>query len=179
MPSDLIRVEKLFFLCIGLLQFVPIAGAAKRLLASRYFTDTAVLDLVDAAARGDVKGIDVAIKSGADVNAQGTDGFVPLAYAFLSMNTKGFSALLDRGADPNAKVEKLPGRTTSMVGLATQGDNTYWLKKLIEHGAEINFATSYAGRPPIMIAFMYDRFCGIAEVPSLFWAGSPASALSL
>ncbi|MGH8018110.1 MAG: ankyrin repeat domain-containing protein [Opitutaceae bacterium] len=140
-----------------MLGIVEEAGAAKRPPALRYFTDPADLELVEAAARGDLKGIDAAIKAGADVNAEGTDGFVPLAYALLSMNKKGFSALLDRGADPNVKVAKLPGLSTSLVGMAAQGEDSFWLKELIAHDAKLDFATSFGGLPPIAIAITLNR----------------------
>jgi len=158
LTSDIMKTAKaILFLCAAVLAATSLLGAGKQPTVSLYFKDPLVRELVEAAAKGDIKKVDAAVKAGADVNARGEDGFVPLAYVMLSMNKKGFSALLEHGADPNVTVAKLPGLTTSLVGLAAQGGDTYWLEEMIKHKANLNVATSRTGRPPLDIAYMENR----------------------
>jgi uncharacterized protein len=142
---------------LALLFILPCQLSAKRPPASKYFSTPAVVSLVEAAASGNVRKIDSTINAGADVNARGADGWVPLAYAMLSMNKRGFHALLERGADPNVEVAGLPGLSASLLGLAAQGDDAFWLTELIKHGAKLDVPTSFGGAPPMVIAIVQNR----------------------
>jgi ankyrin repeat protein len=126
--------------------------------ASKYFDDEGVRALAEAGAKGDVRKITKLVKEkGVNVNAVGKDGFTPLAYAMLSLSKTGFAALLEAGADPNAVIPGLPDGGASMVGLAAQATEVYWLKKLAEHGANLNVRTTYWGQPPIVFAIEHHR----------------------
>src|SRR2546428_3252830 len=64
---------------------------------------TSALALAKAAGRGDVKEINRLIAEGVSVNAVGKQGITPLWWALWTKNYEGFSALLDKGANPNAQ----------------------------------------------------------------------------
>jgi len=80
----------------------PRAAATARMRrwrATEYFADPLQARLADAVARGDIAGIDAAVREGADVNGKGKDGIPLLIWAMAKDSVPGFEALLAHGAD--------------------------------------------------------------------------------
>ena len=76
---------------------------------------------------------------------QGADGITPLQYAALYGDVTAVKALLDAGADPNAK--NAAGATALMWAV----DDEAKTRLLVERGADVN-AKSLDGRTPIALA---------------------------
>ncbi|MFP5516828.1 MAG: hypothetical protein ACLGJC_27570 [Alphaproteobacteria bacterium] len=73
--------------------------------ASVRFPDIATAELAKSAARGDAA-------AGADPNAGGTEGMMPLLYAIAGNSKAGAKALLEVGADPNRRARDGESRAT-------------------------------------------------------------------
>ena len=56
--------------------------------ANEYFNDPKVVSLVEAASRGNVEGIQHALRDDADVNAPGKEGITPLLFVLSTLTTK-------------------------------------------------------------------------------------------
>jgi ankyrin repeat protein len=136
---------------LGLLYFT-VGCLSGRPSASEFFADKGVRKLAEAAADGDRNEVTRLVKTGVNVNAAGAEGFTPLAYAMLSVSKKGFAALLDAGADGNAVVKGLPGGSGSIVALAAQADETFWLECLAEHKVDLDRKCLDGDETPLFFA---------------------------
>lgn len=105
-------------------------------------------ELAAAAAGGDLPGIDRALKAGAEINYQGANGFTPLWWAAWDKNLRGFSHLLERGADPN--IVPAQGRPV-MNMIAEEIWPTAFLKAALAHGGNPNLAAKN-GRHVLSVA---------------------------
>lgn len=120
------------------------------------FKDAQVAALANAAARGDVRTIDRLVRDGVNINAEGDEGWTPLAYATLSLNKRGFEKLLQLGADPNHMGTGVPIGGTVMTMVA-QADDRFFLEKAVEYGGDINVRGTQGGRTPIWHAILARR----------------------
>ncbi len=88
--------------------------------------------LFDAVKKGSLQDVARLLRTGADVNAQDSDGRTPLGWASRAGNTEMVGLLLDKKADPNAADRK--GVTPLM--LASDAGHTRVLSLLLERGAD-------------------------------------------
>ncbi len=113
--------------------------------------------------------IDLLAAHGADVNAQGNDGWTALMLASEVGDLDAILALLRPGADPNLQASD--GRTALMCAAmhgynpnraypASKVDGSKVLRALIRHGADLE-KTLQDGRTALMIAAREDRFFAV------------------
>lgn len=95
------------------------------------FPDATQAALAQAAADGDAAAVRSQVQAGANPNAAGDEGVLPLQIAMLAQSKAGFTALLEAGADPN-----LPGLggATAMHGAAIANDPGYLDIALVHRG---------------------------------------------
>ena len=85
---------------------------------------------------------------GADPNAIGTGGTMPLADAALKGDLDGVRTLLAHGARPNA----IRQAGTQPIHDAALGDNAEVIRELVMHGADVNARTRDEVQTPLHIA---------------------------
>lgn len=122
--------------------------------ADVYYPDDKVEALARAAADGDVPAMKAAIAAGADVNYAGLEGFRPLYWPMHAGNKKGFSALLELGADPLLTTNK----GHSLIDTAAGADDPDYLRILLENGFDPNTSVGYDNKPPIFSAIIGHRW---------------------
>ena len=109
---------------------------------------TPALALADAASRGDVEEIGRLIASGVDANTVGQHGITPLWWAGFAKNYEGFTALLSKGANPNAqRSEGYP----IMYMIAGMSDARF-LEVALKHGGDANLRDSESSQTPLFPA---------------------------
>lgn len=105
--------------------------------ASAYFDAGPQRDLAQAAADGDIEGMEQALAAGAEVDAVGNDGMTPLYWAMARYSPEGMKFLLEHGADPN-RYTRLPEHydrpKTAAMWLAIRMDDPIYLRTLLEYG---------------------------------------------
>jgi hypothetical protein len=105
-------------------------------------------ELAAAAAAGDLSGIDRALKAGANVNFRGAYDLTPLWWAAWDQNLRGFTRLLERGADPNV----VPSKNSPLMNNISEA---FWpvgfLKAALAHGGDPNMMDRN-GRKPLTAA---------------------------
>lgn len=112
-------------------------------------------DLAVAAAKGDLKGMDRAIKAGADVNYYGKGNLTPLWWTTWDQNLKGFSRLLELGADPNVVLETAAFESRNykpdpvMILISQEFWDIKFLKAALAHGGDPDMGY---GRHPLAAA---------------------------
>ena len=99
------------------------------------FTDPGARELALAAATGKTRRIDELLAQGVNINYAGQHGITPIRWALASENYRGFSYLLDRGADPNLDVRD---GWHSVLHSAARKDDTRFLIKALEKGGKPN-----------------------------------------
>jgi ankyrin repeat protein len=89
--------------------------------------------LIWAAKRGDLVALETAIRSGANVNSEDSQGWTALFHAAHHGNTKALQLLIDAGADVNR------GRESGFTALfsAVGGGHVEAVRLLLDAGAEI------------------------------------------
>jgi ankyrin repeat protein len=128
--------------------------------------------LADAAAYGDMKTINRLIAAGANVNAAGRHEITPLWWAAWAENKKGFTALLDHGANPSMqRTEGYP-----IMYLVVEIRDPAFLEAALKHGGDANLIDKRTGEPPLFRAVMHD-LC--KHVKLLLAAGADANAQPL
>ena len=70
----------------------------------RYFSDPAVVQLLDRVQAGDVARVKQSLAAGVSANAVGKDGFRPIHFVFVAPTAEVLRVLIGAGADPNAKL---------------------------------------------------------------------------
>lgn len=139
-------------LVIALLMCFPLASCLaapeeralkelERMQATEFFDDPAQRALGEAVERGNLEQARAALEQGADVNALGRDGMVPLFWALAKQNVDGFRFLLKQGADPNVVVDLPRHFQESRAGameMASQLEDPAYLRALLEHGGDPN-----------------------------------------
>jgi ankyrin repeat protein len=138
------------------------------------YPDPHVRALAEAGASGDVSEIDRLIASGVDVNSRGGANVTPL---FWSMqNVSGFTALLERGADPNVVFEE--GGLLSVMHLCATALDPRLLQVALEHGGDPNLVAGSLGETPLFTALgsterMASLVDGGADVDAKLTSGNP------
>lgn len=108
--------------------------------------DPVATSLLDLIRRGDRRGIDRLLKENPTVaRSSGSGGITPLMYAALYQDAAALRALLELGAEPNAKNDA--GATALMWAI----DNLDITRTLLDRGADPN-ARSVDGRTPLRLA---------------------------
>lgn len=100
--------------------------------AGDYFSKPLDLALANAAASGDVAGMEVAVAGGADVDARGADGITMFFWVYSAKNKAGFKKLHELGADP--LLEAKEGRTVAFF--AARDEDPGYLEMLLEGGLD-------------------------------------------
>ena len=128
-------------LILAMAFILPGCGGCGKASPKDFFTDSDVIALAKAAAKGDIETIDRLIEKGVDVNAKGKDNVTPLLFALKGKNKKGFLRLLEHGADPNIQNE----RGDSVMSLACLAkDDSDWLKMVLKHKGNPNLVDPVA-----------------------------------
>lgn len=138
------------FSCLALMLLMLLSACARTSShgAERYFEGKA-LELAIAAEQGDAATITRLIKTegvNPDKEFSKQDGIPLIAWPLRAQNLEGLRAMLDNGADPNARrIETLDGETfrhnNAMVYAAKMDDPRY-LALLLDHGGDPDTRTS-------------------------------------
>jgi len=117
--------------------------------ASAYYQNPAQIELLEAAEEGDAAAMQAAVDAGADVNAVGQDGLLPLYWVMAQGSLKGTQWLLDHGADPS-RYSAMPAdwraKRQSPLSLAVRLEQPEFLDALLEHGGDPNQTPYEDGR---------------------------------
>lgn len=109
--------------------------------AGAYYQNPAQIELLEAAADGAAAAMQAAVNAGADVNAVGSDGLLPLYWVMAQGSLKGTQWLLDHGADPN-RYSAMPAdwraKRQSPLSLAVRLEKPQYLQTLLKHGGDPN-----------------------------------------
>lgn len=93
------------------------------------------VNIFAAAEKGDVEGVDAALRAGTDVDTRAADtGATPLIAAAAAQQTEVVAHLLERGADPNAVKTNLDG---ALHWACYRGDAAV-VDELLAYGADVN-----------------------------------------
>jgi len=126
----------------------PQAAAAARMKAwkvTEFFADPLQRELASAVEKSDVDGIDAAIRRGADVNAPGKNGILPLLWAMAKDSVVGFETLLRHGADLKAPAFDPRGdgpadtQSQQVIELVVSAFNTGFLKTALATGFDPDY----------------------------------------
>jgi len=111
----------------------------RSLKAEEYFSSGLQLQLVEAAAKGDIARIDEAVLRGAKVNAIGKEQMTPLMWSLVKRSEVGYSRLLEQGADPNFLT-----RSSSKYD---QGRSVMMIAAICESPEFLRLALNHRGNP--------------------------------
>ena len=115
------------------------------------FGKTSTLGLARAAAAGNLAEIKKQLAEGTDPNIIGKHDITPIWWAAWTQNLKGFTALLEAGANPNlCRREGL-----SLMILITRMKDPRYLEEALNHGGDPNFRDVNPIKTPIFEAVMY------------------------
>lgn len=114
--------------------------------ANQIFDDDNVAQLAKAACAGDVARIAALIAKGADINAKGLDGAVPLFFALKCEQPAALEAMLQAGADPNLAADD---GITGTYAAASYADPVY-----------LRLMLKYEGNPTVSLP---DGFTALYE----------------
>ncbi|HPA72798.1 MAG TPA: peptidoglycan DD-metalloendopeptidase family protein [Spirochaetota bacterium] len=109
--------------------------------------------LFGAVARGDLPGIEAAVKAGARFDARNRHGIIPLGVAVFNKRSDSLKKLLQLGAPVDGT--DIHG-LTSLMHAASEGD-TGIIVPLLDAGAEVNRAEEKEGITPLMYAIIHGR----------------------
>lgn len=118
------------------------------------FADPRVVDLVEAAERGDAKGVKAARQAGGDINARGFMDMTPVHWALATKQYDALRVLLEQGADPNQPMEDNWTPTWIAAGAAPPGV----LALVLKHGGNPNMVDESLADTPLMHAVSEFRF---------------------
>jgi len=149
-------------------------GIVLKSTASGVFKDKgpAVVQLAEAAARGDRPTILNLVQQGVNVNAQGESNFSILQWALLNKNIDGMLALLEAGADPALTNEW----GSTVMHYAAGMEDPKPLQALLDAGVNPDLRHSLNGQTPIFEAIILDRE---AQFRALLAAGADLNAQAM
>ncbi|WP_228517652.1 ankyrin repeat domain-containing protein [Aliidiomarina indica] len=110
------------------------------------FPNQPIRTLAEAAGKGRLTKLEELVKQGVDVNARGNNDATPLFWALRNSNLKGFTRLLELGADPN-----LLFADGSVMHWATMHEDVAFLKVALEHGGDPNLRAGQLGETPLFL----------------------------
>jgi ankyrin repeat protein len=113
---------------------------------------TPALALAEAAGCGDANKINRLVAAGANVNVTGQHEITPLWWALWTRNLEGFEALLDNGANPNAR----RAERYSIMYLTADMEDSKFLAAALKHGGNPNLLDGQSGWPPLYPATLHD-----------------------
>jgi hypothetical protein len=125
--------------------------------AEDYFTDPQVVALCHAIEANDLAEMERLVNAGADINGQGKGNMTPLLWAFPDNHLPRFKWLLERGADPNVKIESefntrgfmVPGDAVTHFVCKTAFPG--YFDAVFEHGGDPNLRTSRYEDVPLTV----------------------------
>jgi ankyrin repeat protein len=122
------------------------------------FGEAGARDLARAAAKGDRHRVDELLSKGVDINYSGEHGITPLWWAIMSDNYVGFAYLLDRGANPSARV--IDG-FDNIMQVAARMLRPDYLKKALSKGGNPNLVGEGIYSTPLLAAINRNRLDNI------------------
>ncbi len=128
---------------------------------ARFFTDEQSLAFVKAAIKHDGAALKRLREKGANPDAPGSNGRTPLVFAMLELDKVAYKLLLENGADPNARLLGFEASPDSVIALAAQGNDVYWLQEALAHKADPNLPSKNNGRTPLFFAVSNRRLDNI------------------
>lgn len=90
--------------------------------------------LATAAMKGDVRTMEALLAAGADVNAEGFDGYMALDYAATKGDMQAARLLIEKGADLGARTY----RGNAALQVAAAAGHVEIVRLFIEYGADVN-----------------------------------------
>ena len=131
-----------------------------KMKTKEYFSDPHVVTLVEAADRGDARGVAAAVAAGASPNAEGKEGITPFLFVLASSRNKtGLRALLQSGADPNRFTA---GGMCPMV-LAVRAEDPEFLRILLGGGGNANLKNA-SSEPVLQVAARDARWKNVEQL---------------
>ena len=132
--------------------------------AEDYFKDPETIQLCMSIQNNDLRAIEAAIESGADVNVVGTEGMTPLLWAFPDNKIERFQLLINAGADAsiltksdfktNGRIKK--GTTVAHLAAASLFPNQFLA--IVRKGIDANLeAACFPKEGNLFYAIMYAR----------------------
>lgn len=141
-----------------------------------HWTDPQAVELAEAIARGDLKGIDKLIAAGADVNARGKRDVTPLIFAVDLNRFDSAYRLLASGADYRARDRQgrdLPWLFVTGTSINPRTDPGRWLAKtldwLVDRGVNFREAEKKLSHRPAQ-SITLERWREVRAVQSLRWS---------
>ncbi|MDE0661508.1 MAG: hypothetical protein OXI79_17875 [Gammaproteobacteria bacterium] len=119
---------------------------------ARMFPDEEARVLASAAGRGRIGRIDELVAAGVDVNARGRSDGTALWWALRKRNLKGFTRLLEHGADPNQLMAGPYYDTTTVMHKAAEHGNPAFLASALKHGGDPNVRAGSSDWTPLFVA---------------------------
>jgi uncharacterized protein len=145
-----------------------IPEGVKRLFPQLYTAQELTLKLFNAIRSGDLKGVNDAIKLGADVNAMGENRSTPLIMAIFRSPLPVIEALIKAGANVNTQ-----GARWLPLTYATTSGRTPVVEALIKAGADVNARETRTGLSPLEYAAALGN---IPVIEALVKAGADVNA---
>ncbi len=108
------------------------------------FPDRQVRALAEAAGKGKIRVVEELVAKGVDVNARGKKNATPLFWALRNSNLKGFTNLLELGADPNVVFGD-----SSVMHWAAQHEDIAFLKAALQYGGNPNLVAGQFSETPL------------------------------
>jgi ankyrin repeat protein len=142
-------IGRLFIFSVGALMLVFSAGCgAHHREFDELFPADPAREMAAAAGRGDLRKLDRLIQQGVPIDSLGNNGATPLWWTVRMRNKEGFRYLLERGANPNARVWMID----CIMDLAAGEKDSDFLQLALAHGADPNHINGIGRAPAIFAA---------------------------
>lgn len=135
------------FGCPVLTVLAQVSGEVEHFTPAWFFSDPAVIKLVERIKADDLPGMMAAVEGGADIHAVGQEGVTPLMCSTVCF-PEGVGYLLQQGAEPNvqpsrATVLGIGGLDMSPIHHAAHKGDVNLLQTLLDYGADPNWPDVY------------------------------------
>jgi len=152
-----------------------VAETMQQTAPEKFFSDPLQVSLAAAVDRGDVAGVDAAVKAGANVNARGMNGFSLLYWAMARDQVAGFEALIQHGADVTQDCQNLALVSDLRINdrpirLALCAKNPGFLAAVLRQGFDPDFRLSASGGDTLLFGAIDDH--SESAIKSLLDAGA-------